>query len=162
MKIIEYYERLRECIPKVETLDDEPINFDKKISEQKEELLPEKEMPIVQKFISFGISREIVLKLISEPLGNIEKEPDEELLLVRQIKNQTAETKGAREFMEQALDFDSETPAKKVGMAQTMQNFSNRSMRGPIKADRSVSREGSRKKDPMRESTMSFFKEAFS
>ena len=74
-------------------------------------------MPLVKKFISFGISREIVLKLISEPLSNIEKEPDEELLLVRQIKNQTAETKGAREFMEQALDFDSETPAKKIGMA---------------------------------------------
>ena len=62
--------------------------------------------------------------------------------------------------MLQAMDFD-ETPVKK--MAQTMQNFSSRKgMRGPIVADRSISREGVRKKDPMRESTMSFFKEAFS
>ena len=34
-------------------------------------------------------------------------------------------------------------------------------MRGPIIPDRSVSRESLRSKDPMRESTMSFFKEAF-
>ena len=65
------------------------------------------------------------------------------MLLVKQIKNQTAETKASREFfLEQFKDEVEETPVKK--MAQTMQNFSSTKkygigMRGPVIPDRSAS-----------------------
>lgn len=109
-KRIEYYDKMQEFVPQIEELDDEDVDSDffqrKKAECAKIEdtTLDDRsflELPIAKKFKEIGFS-DAALTTIStyDPFQEILKEPEEELLIVTTIKNQTAEKKAQRDFQE--------------------------------------------------------------
>ena len=115
--------------------------------------------------MSLGISSQVLLKVTKEEIDKIDADPEEEPLLITTIKNQTAEKKAMRNYDDQVTDFDKTSV---MDMARTLaSSFSRTHASGWGGRERSHSRGSqdsrrtARMKDPMRESTMSFFKEAF-
>lgn len=186
---VEYYQKIEENVPQIEDLDDEEVDetfFQRKIEECKKAMKSNmrkktapKELPLIKKFNEFGVSYETLLKLTGEGISQIDTEPDEDQLLVQTIKNLTPEQKASRDYEQQLDDFEARfktlkrnrSNSKNSKMNQSMSNFrrtvSSIGQYGPRGNSRSNSRESVRSKvskihDPMRESTMSFFKEAFS
>lgn len=143
-----------------------------------------KSLPLVKMFHEFGVSYETLIKLTGESIATMDTEPDEDQLLVQTIKSLTPEQKASRDYEQQLDDFEARFKTMKRNrsgskgkMNQSMSNFkrtnsfvskSGLGQYGPRgNNSRSNSRESCRSKvskinDPMRESTMSFFKEAFS
>ena len=187
MGTIEYYQKIEENVPQIEDLDDEVVDetfFQRKIEECKKAVNQNvrkktdmKSLPMIKMFHEFGVSYETLIKLSGESISQIDTEPDEDELLVSTIKNLTPEQKANRDFDQQLDDFEKRfrtmkrnRSGSKGKMNQSMSNFrrtnSGLGMHGP-RGNSSHSRESARSKvskinDPMRESTMSFFKEAFS
>jgi hypothetical protein len=130
------------------------------------------QLPIYKWFLQLGVSEDDLLAINSKGVDQIDKEADEELLLVSTIKNQTVEKKGQRDFYEQIDYFDEQprTPTGKLKIKKnnpfrnTTQGFSNfKSSALSRRSGNSVERDNSytRERDPMRESTMYFLKQAF-
>lgn len=125
---------------------------------------------------------ETLTKLNYEDLLKIENEPDEEELLCSSIKSVNAEKKAQRDFEAEMEAFDTQvlgrpqTPRKRSvsikkidGTTVKFRGTNNSFFSNQGNADNrsNLSRQSNRSKvskinDPMRESTMSFFKEAFS
>jgi hypothetical protein len=87
----EYYKLIKENVPLIEELDDEPV--EEGFFETKSKLKSPKKaedylnLSMSQKFLSFGLSSEIMQVLNTSQINQICQEPSEEVLLVQFIKS---------------------------------------------------------------------------
>ena len=108
-KEVAYYQRIQENVPRIVTLDDEEIDvgfFERKTEEVKKlnivknsllnknaSFINENDYDYWQKFIKLGGNEEQMRKWAEEAVTAFEKEPEEDELLVKAIKNYTREKK---------------------------------------------------------------------
>lgn len=176
-KITEYYERVRDCCPKLEEFDDENITegfFQHKIDnvhsldtfETQTDGI--KHLDFFTRFMKLGLTSERINELTKADVQEIEDEEPEELLLLTTIKNQTPEQKAQRDFdlMEITIDDKPMRPRSSYKLKikkdhkfrNTTQGFNIK--RGDSSRDVSVG-QNENDKDPMRQSTMYFLKQVF-
>ena len=98
-KEIAYYSKIQECVPKILSLDDECVSegfFDRKTEDMKVSNLkknvakPDKsitDIDCVQRFMKLGLSEETMTKWCKEALDEIDKDPEEDELLIKALKS---------------------------------------------------------------------------
>lgn len=105
----EYYSKMQEFVPKIEELDDEVVDegfFERKIKECEEHIEQTDsqsflQLPMACKLKSIGFSDKALTTISTyDAFTEIMNEPEEEMLIVSTIKNQTAEKKAQRDFQE--------------------------------------------------------------
>lgn len=105
----EYYSKMQEFVPNIEELDDEVVDegfFERKMKECEERIEPTDnlsflQLPMACKLKSIGFSDKALTTISTyDAFTEIMNEPEEEMLIVSTIKNQTAEKKAQRDFQE--------------------------------------------------------------
>ena len=103
---IEYFSRIRDNVPKIEELDDQPITenfFEKRMKEINRRVDPVQKLETnlyFKKFRDFGIRGQVLEKLVMDDIKKIEEEAGDMELIITQVKNQTADKKASRDFQE--------------------------------------------------------------
>eukprot|EP00347_Sterkiella_histriomuscorum_P023670 403333794 len=131
-KEVAYYQRVQECVPKIKSLDDEEVQtafFDRKTEEYKKinliktTFLPSQKLTdseferlnFIQAFIRLGADLELMKKWGEEAVEVFEKEPEEEELLIKAIKNYSIEKKAQQSYYDNIESFDNrpQTPIRR-------------------------------------------------
>ena len=135
---IEYLERVRENAPNLISLDDQDID-DIKLSEALTVDDSVEDCPMFKQLDGLGIKQSTLLSVVADKLP---VKQNEELVIVQSIKSQDPEIKASRNIQELIHTLLSDKPI----LQRPRTAIPRKAM--PIT------------KDPMRESTMSFFKQA--